>query len=64
MRKITFKKGKGFLQEAKFTHKGKRYFWGIDKSGFNHVFMYIDFNVVRQLTNEEYKNICNELNIQ
>ena len=62
-RKLTFKKGKGFLQEAKFTHKGKRYFWGIANSGYNHVFIYTDFNVVRELTNEEYRQLCQELNI-
>lgn len=64
MTKITFKKGKGFLQEAKFTHKGKRYFWGIDKSGVNHVFKYVDWEVVEPLTNEEYRELIQELNIQ
>lgn len=57
-KKLTFKKGKTFMQEAKFTHDGKRYFWGIDKAGFNNVFCYIDFDVVRQVTNEEYRQLC------
>ena len=60
-RKVKFKKGKGFLQEAKFTHKGKRYFWGIDKSGYNNVFIYTDFDVVRELTKEEYRELVQEL---
>ena len=62
-KKITFKLGKDFFQEAKFTHKGKRYFWGIDGDGYNAVFVYTDFNVVRHLTPDEYRELCQELNI-
>lgn len=63
MKKLTFKKGKGFLHETKFTHKGNKYFWGIDKTGVNHVFKYIDFTTVEKLNNYDYQQLLKELDI-
>jgi len=62
-KKLNFKKGKMFMQEARFTHKGKRYIWGVDASGFSRVFYYTDWNVVKQLTDDEYRQLCIELNL-
>ena len=62
-KKLNFKKGKMFMQEARFTHKGKRYIWGIGASGFSSVFYYTDWNVVKQLDADEYRQLCIELNL-
>jgi hypothetical protein len=61
-KKLTFKKGYDFAMEARFVHKGEQYLWGIDDSGYNHVFIF-NSEGCKPVSNSVYQQLIKELGL-
>lgn len=61
-KKLPFKKGEIFNNEARFVHKGEQYLWGIDASGYNHVFIF-NSEGCKPVSNSVYQQLIKELGL-